>query len=134
MRECTPRCSWLTIDGRRFACVQMTEVIRGSIYKYRMRLPTRVNPICSCCINVNRIGIIIEQDHYGLIPAIDMKNAVKYIKIKFKTNATIRKHESVSTINFHARTFIVDAEHRDNNLSDYLGWSNRDSVIRSHRG
>lgn len=98
MPGATPTCSWLTIDGVGVACVRMIEIActtnPTSTYKYRMRLPTRYNPLCECCVGVNRIGIILESGHIGLRPAYELKKIIVCIKIKFYASSENQYHSN----------------------------------------
>jgi len=134
MRGYSPACSWLTVDCIKVACVRMVETEHNGVYKYRMRLPTRDNPICTCCIDINRIGIIIEQNHHGLVPSYDLKNIILYIKIKFKTNVVLRRHESVHTSNLFTRTFCIDTAIMDANPDAYMTWVSYPRTEKSYRG
>ncbi len=111
---CSPTDSWLTINRKLYARVTMQEIRRntpeGVQYKYRMRLPTRHNPICMCCVGISRIGFVLEKNYLDVVPVQQLQKIITCVKIKFKVSSEPRQHESVALNNLFTRTFALDTQ------------------------
>lgn len=91
--EAQPSRSWLAQNGNIIAYTRMTCVVKNGKYRYRMKLPTRFNPICLCCISLCSLTVRLEENHKGLRPNHELKNVIDQLRVKMLYRGDIVPHE-----------------------------------------